>query len=106
MDVGHVIAAGDNSSILTFTAGPKKGSKMGANMEPFGLPNPNKAKTTHYNTNSNVNNDKAGLPAKLESLVAPMFALPRLMPHRSTILVKKQCRIVARTTRHHSENRI
>ena len=29
------------SSIFTFAAGPKKGSKMGATMEPFGLSNPN-----------------------------------------------------------------
>ncbi len=29
------------SSISTFAAGPKKGSKMGANMERFGSPNPN-----------------------------------------------------------------
>ena len=28
-----------------FLAGPKKGSKMGAKMEPFGLPNPN---YTHF----------------------------------------------------------
>ena len=34
-----------DSSILTFAAGPKKGSKMGAKMEPFGLPNPN---YTHF----------------------------------------------------------
>ncbi len=32
----------DGSSIFTFVAGPKKGSKMGAKMEPFGLPNPNR----------------------------------------------------------------
>ena len=31
----------DGSSIFTFAAGPKKGSKMGAKMEPVGLPNPN-----------------------------------------------------------------
>ncbi len=31
------------SSILTFAARPKKGSKMGAKMEPFGLPDPNYA---------------------------------------------------------------
>ncbi len=35
----------DGSSISTFAAGPKKGSKMGAKMEPFGLPNPN---YTHF----------------------------------------------------------
>ena len=33
------------SSILTFAARPKKGSKMGAKMEPFGLPNLN---YTHF----------------------------------------------------------
>ncbi len=33
------------SSIFTFAAGPKKGSKMGAKMEPLGLPNPN---YTHF----------------------------------------------------------
>ena len=33
------------SSIFTFAAGPKKGSKMGAKMERFGLPNPN---YTHF----------------------------------------------------------
>ena len=35
----------DGSSIFTFAAGPKKGSNMGAKMEPFGLPNPN---YTHF----------------------------------------------------------
>ncbi len=35
----------DGSSIFTFAAGPKKDSKMGANMERFGLPNPN---YTHF----------------------------------------------------------
>ena len=33
----------DGSSIFTFAAGPKKGSKMEPKMEPFGLPNPNYA---------------------------------------------------------------
>ncbi len=35
----------DGSSIFTFAARPKKGSKMGAKMEPFGLPNQN---YTHF----------------------------------------------------------
>ena len=35
----------DGSSIFTFAAGTKKGSKMGATMERFGLPNPN---YTHF----------------------------------------------------------
>ena len=33
------------SSIFTLAAGPKKGSEMGAKMEPFGLPDPN---YTHF----------------------------------------------------------
>ena len=33
------------SSIFTFSAGPQKGSKMGAKMERFGLPNPS---YTHF----------------------------------------------------------
>ena len=35
----------DGSSIFTFAAGPKKSSKMGAKMEPSGVPNPH---YTHF----------------------------------------------------------
>ncbi len=40
------------SSIFTFAAGPKKGSKMGAKMEPPGLPNQN---YTHFGPPFGIN---------------------------------------------------
>ena len=38
----------DGSSTFTFAAGPKKGSKMGAKMEHFGLPNANYTHFGHH----------------------------------------------------------
>ncbi len=54
----------DGSSIFTFAAGPKKGSKMRAKMELFGLPNPH---YTHFGASLGRNGcPKRGVKKRLQ----------------------------------------
>ncbi len=73
------------SSIFTFAAGPKKVSKMGAKMEPFGLPNPN---YTHFGAPF-VRNwcPKSCIEKRLQNNGQPHFAGSRLVNQLQRVTV-------------------